>query len=76
MKGRKGGAIKKILAHEVSLLGRRNSSVYSFVEILEEVGICLYRHAQGILNDDGERQHQSCSFDYGALLAEMARNAT
>ena len=42
------GKIKKVLVHEVSRVARRNSLVHQFVETLEEHGVSLYWHAQGI----------------------------
>jgi DNA invertase Pin-like site-specific DNA recombinase len=42
------GKVKKVLVHEVSRLARRNSIVHRFVESLEEVGVSLYWHQQGV----------------------------
>ena len=68
------GTIKKVLVHEVSRLARKNSVVHRFVEMLEEFGISLYWHAQGIetLLPNGKRNPASGIML--ALLAEMARN--
>ena len=68
------GKIKKVLVHEVSRLARRNSLVHKFVETMEEFGVSLYWHAQGVetLMSNGKR-NPSASIML-ALLAEMARN--
>lgn len=68
------GQIKKVLVHEVSRLARRNSVAHGFVEILEELGVSLYWHQQGIetLLPNGKR-NPAASIMF-ALLAEMARN--
>ena len=42
------GKIRKVLVHEISRLGRRNSVTHKFVETLENHGVSLYWHAQGI----------------------------
>ena len=42
------GKVKKVLVHEISRLARRNSVAHHFVETLEECGVSLYWHAQGI----------------------------
>lgn len=70
------GKIKKVLVHEVSRLARRNSLVHKFVETLEEAGVSLYWHAQGVetLLPSGKR-NPSASVML-ALLAEMARSET
>ena len=68
------GHVQRILVHEVSRLGRRNSVVHKFVETLEEYGVSLYWHAQGIetLMPSGKRNPAAGIML--ALLAEMARN--
>lgn len=68
------GKIKKVLVHEVSRLARRNSLVHKFVETLEEHGVSLYWHAQGIetLLVNGKRNPAGAIML--ALLAEIARN--
>ena len=50
-------AVDKILVHEVSRLARRNSVAHRFVEVLEECGVSLYWHQQGIetLMPNGKR---------------------
>jgi DNA invertase Pin-like site-specific DNA recombinase len=72
----RAGKIKKILVHEVSRLGRRNSIVHSFVEMLEEVGVSLYWHAQGIETMMANGKRNPAASIMLALLAEMARNET
>ena len=68
------GAIDKVMVHEVSRLARRNSTAHRFIERLEQAGISLYWHAQGIetLLPSGKR-NPAASVMF-ALLAEMARN--
>lgn len=70
------GKVKKVLVHEVSRLARRNSIVHRFVESLEEHGVSLYWHAQGVetLLPSGKRNPAAGVML--ALLAEMARNET
>ena len=72
----RAGKVKKVLVHEVSRLARRNSLVHKFVEMLEELGVSLYWHAQGIetLLPSG-RRNPAASIML-ALLAEMARSET
>lgn len=67
------GEIKKVLVHEVSRLARRNSVAHAFVEMLEELGVSLYWHTQGIetLLPNGKR-NPAAGIMF-ALLAEMAR---
>lgn len=68
------GKVKKVLVHEVSRLARKNSVVHRFVESLEEHGVSLYWHAQGVetLLESGKRNPAASIML--ALLAEMARN--
>ena len=67
------GTIKKVLVHEVSRLARKNSVAHAFVESLEEFGVSLYWHQQGIetLLPNGKRNPAAAIMF--ALLAEMAR---
>lgn len=67
------GKIKKVLVHEVSRLARRNSIAHKFVETLEEHGVSLYWHAQGVetLMPSGKRNPAAGIML--ALLSEMAR---
>ncbi len=69
----RGGRIQKVLVHEVSRLARKNSVAHAFVEVLEEVGVSLYWHQQGIetLLPNGKRNPAAAIMF--ALLAEMAR---
>jgi DNA invertase Pin-like site-specific DNA recombinase len=68
------GKIKKVLAHEISRVARRNSIAHRFVENLETCGVSLYWHAQQIetLLPNGKRNPAAAIML--ALLAEMARN--
>lgn len=70
------GKIKKVLVHEVSRLGRRNSIVHKFVETLEELRVSLYWHAQGIETLLASGKRNPAASIMLALLAEMARNET
>jgi len=65
--------IKKVLVHEISRLARKNSVAHRFVERLEDNGVSLYWHAQGIetLLPNGKRNPAAGIML--ALLAEMAR---
>ena len=69
----RAGKIQKVLVHEVSRLARKNSVAHAFVEVLEEVGVSLYWHQQGIetLLPNGKRNPAAAIMF--ALLAEMAR---
>src|SRR5205807_9300871 len=68
------GKIKKVLVHEISRIARRNSVAHRFVETLEDYGVSLYWHAQGIetLLPNGKRNPAAGIML--ALLAEMARS--
>ena len=70
----RAGKIKKVLVHEISRLARKNSVAHRFVESLEECGVSLYWHAQGIetLMPNGKRNPAAGIML--ALLAEMARS--
>ena len=57
--------IKKVLVHEVSRLGRRNSIVHSFVEMLEEVGVAEARR-----NGVKLGRPEGSGLDGAALLAK------
>lgn len=69
----RAGTIKKVLVHEISRLARRNSVTHRFVETLEECGVSLYWHAQGIetLLSNGKRNPAAGIML--ALLSEIAR---
>jgi DNA invertase Pin-like site-specific DNA recombinase len=68
------GKIKKVLAHEISRIARRNSVAHRFVEKLEQCGVSLYWHAQSVetLLPNGKRNPAAGIML--ALLAEMARS--
>ena len=68
------GKVKKVLVHEISRVARRNSVAHHFVEMLEDCGVSLYWHAQGIetLLPNGKRNPSAGIML--ALLAEMARS--
>jgi DNA invertase Pin-like site-specific DNA recombinase len=68
------GKIQKVLVHEISRIARRNSVAHRFVETLEQHGVSLYWHAQGIetLLPNGRRNPAAGIML--ALLAEMARS--
>lgn len=68
------GKIKKVLVHEVSRLARKNSIVHRFVEYLEEVGVSLYWHAQGVETLLASGKRNPAASIMLALLAEMARS--
>jgi DNA invertase Pin-like site-specific DNA recombinase len=70
------GKIRKVLVHEISRLARRNSVVHQFVEALEEYGVSLYWHAQGIETQLPNGKRNPAAGIMLALLAEMARNET
>jgi DNA invertase Pin-like site-specific DNA recombinase len=67
------GLIKKVLVHEVSRLARKNSVAHKFVETLDDFGVSLYWHAQGVetLLPNGKRNPSARIML--ALLAEIAR---
>lgn len=70
----RSGKIRKVLVHEISRLARKNSVAHRFVETLEEFGVSLYWHAQGVetLLRNGKRNPAAGIML--ALLAEMARS--
>src|SRR5437773_1257452 len=68
------GHIKKVLVHEISRIARRNSVAHRFVETLEECGVSLYWHAQGIETLLSSGKRNPAAGIMLALLAEMARN--
>ena len=72
----RAGKIKKVMVHEVSRVARRNSIVHRFVETLEELGVSLYWHAQGIETMMANGKRNPAASVMLALLAEMARNET
>ena len=70
----RAGKIKKVLVHEISRLARKNSVAHRFVESLEECGVSLYWHAQGIETLLSNGRRNPASGIMLALLAEMARS--
>ena len=68
-----GGKIRKVLVHEVSRLARRNSIVHKFVETLEDHGVSLYWHAQGVETLLASGKRNPAASMMLALLAEIAR---
>jgi DNA invertase Pin-like site-specific DNA recombinase len=70
----RNGSIEKVLVHEISRLARKNSIAHKFVENLEDAGVSLYWHAQGIetLLPNGKRNPAAGIML--ALLSEMARS--
>jgi DNA invertase Pin-like site-specific DNA recombinase len=70
----RSGTINKVLVHEVSRLARRNSIVHKFVENLEDLGVSLYWHAQGVETLLANGKRNPAAGIMLALLAEMARS--
>ena len=68
------GMIKKVLVHEISRLARKNSVAHRFVETLEECGVSLYWHAQGIETLMASGKRNPAAGMMLALLAEIARS--
>jgi DNA invertase Pin-like site-specific DNA recombinase len=70
----RAGKVRKVLVHEISRLARKNSVAHRFVETLEDCGVSLYWHAQGVetLLRNGKRNPAAGIML--ALLAEMARS--
>ena len=66
--------VKKVLVHEISRLARKNSVAHRFVETLEEYGVSLYWHAQGIETLLANGKRNPAAGIMLALLAEMARS--
>jgi len=67
------GKIAKVLVHEISRLSRKNSVTHRFIESLENYGVSLYWHSQGIetLLANGKRNPSAGIMV--ALLSEIAR---
>lgn len=66
------GAIRKVLVHEVSRVGRRPAVVHGFVERLLEVKVSLYWHSQRIETMlEGGKRNPAAGMML-AVLAEMA----
>jgi DNA invertase Pin-like site-specific DNA recombinase len=66
------GAIRKVLVHEVSRVGRRPAVVHGFVERLLDLKVSLYWHSQRVetMLDSGKRNPAAGMML--AVLAEMA----
>lgn len=69
----RAGKVKKVLVHEISRIARKSSIVHSFVEMLEDCGVSLYWHSQGIETLLGNGKRNPAAGIMLALLAEMAR---
>jgi DNA invertase Pin-like site-specific DNA recombinase len=66
------GAIRKVLVHEVSRVGRRPAVVHGFVERLLDLKVSLYWHSQRIETMlDGGKRNPAAGMML-AVLAEMA----
>jgi len=67
------GTIKKVLVHEISRVARRSSVAHTFLEKLDESGVSLYWHAQGLetLLPNGKR-NPAASLIF-SILADVAR---
>lgn len=70
----RAGTIKKVLVHEISRLARKSSIVHKFVETLEDYGVSLYWHAQGIETLLANGKRNPAAGIMLALLAEIARS--
>src|SRR5437660_6967340 len=68
------GKIKKVLVHEISRIARRNSVAHRFVETLEDYGVSIYWHAQGVEPLLPNSKRNPAAGIMLALLAEIARN--
>jgi DNA invertase Pin-like site-specific DNA recombinase len=68
----RAGKIKKVLVHEISRIGRKNSVTHRFVESLMDLGVSLYWHSQGLeaILPNGKRNPAAGIML--ALLSEMA----
>jgi DNA invertase Pin-like site-specific DNA recombinase len=67
------GEISKVLVHEVSRVARRNSVAHSFLDRLDDLGVSLYWHSQGIETRLANGKRNPAAGIMFALLAEMAR---
>jgi DNA invertase Pin-like site-specific DNA recombinase len=70
----RAGMVKKVLVHEISRLGRKSSVTHKFVETLEDCGVSLYWHAQGIETMLANGKRNPAAGIMLALLAELARS--
>ena len=69
----RAGMIRKVLVHEVSRIGRRNSVVHKFIEELTELGVSLYWHSQTIETLLASGKANPAAGIMLAVLSEMAR---
>jgi len=70
----RSGVVRKIMAHEVSRVARRNSVAHAFIEALSDVGVSLYWHAQALETLLPTGKPSPAAGVMFALLAEMARS--
>ena len=68
------GDIKKVLVHEISRLGRKNSQVHKAVEDLTALKVSVYWHAQGMETLLANGKQSPAASIMLAVMAEMARN--
>jgi len=66
-------AIRKVLVHEVSRVARRNGVSHTFLDNLDDLGVSLYWHAQGIETRLENGKRNPAAGIMFALLTEMAR---
>ncbi|MBC8001079.1 MAG: recombinase family protein [Opitutaceae bacterium] len=65
--------IRKVLVHEVSRIARRGGVAHTFLDRIDDLGVSLYWHAQGIETRlENGRRNPAAGIMF-ALLAEMAR---
>jgi DNA invertase Pin-like site-specific DNA recombinase len=68
------GHIQKVLVHEVSRVARKNSIAHLFLERLDELGVSLYWHSQGIETRLSNGKRNPAAGIMFSLLSEMARS--
>lgn len=68
--------IHKVLVHEISRLGRKNSVVHTVIEALHEKGVSLYWHQHGIETLTARGTINGAASMMLSLLSEMARAET
>jgi DNA invertase Pin-like site-specific DNA recombinase len=69
----KAKSIRKVLVHEVSRIARVNSAAHAFLEQLDELGVSLYWHAQGIETRLENGKRNPAAGIMFSLLSEMAK---
>ena len=67
------GKIKKVLVHEISRLSRKNSVTHRFIETLENYGVSLYWHSQGVYTLLPNGKRNPAAGIMVALLSEIAK---